>query len=575
MGTGARLTENVLAGREAETSEVRRFLDGAVQGIAGMLLVTGEAGVGKTALVEHVCAEFADRMTMLAGRCLPLSTMSVPFLPLRSALRDARGGGLASSAIAGFENRDSMGNVPVELDAWLDDRCAEAPVVLFVDDLQWADQSTLDALMYLVAGPRNRRLALIATIRVEELDEGHPLNRWLADIRRMPGTTGLSLPPLDRMATALQMSGILEEPPHESLVDDVFSRTCGNPYLTRLLMVGQRPESRHIATDIPADLSGAVLRSWRRLSPQARQLTRFVAIGGLPVATADLIALVHADVAAEDLIAQLQEAVGAAVLEPMPDGRYWFHHPMIAEALHQATPVDECTRWHTMFADALERDVATRVEPPVEMVVAVADHRYAAGQLDQAFAAALAAADATRAVGGNAEMLRLLTRALALRDQVHEASLTRTDLLEGLIAAARAVGADFEELTAVEALLKQVSPEAEPLRRADILLSRESLRFRTGKSFWSVDGAQEMVELTKNDPQSSQHASALASLALSEYWSGDERFISEKTVSSHVSNLLRKTGARNRIDLARLVSKQDVSVHERGESGSGGLPPGV
>lgn len=135
MSTGSRLAGNVFAGRETESATVRQFLEDAIHGAAGMLLVTGEAGVGKTALVEHACTQFADQMTVLAGGCLPLTNMSVPFLPLRSALRNLGPGRADTLATPTFENEDSLENVPVQLDAWLDTQCRQHPVALFVDDL--------------------------------------------------------------------------------------------------------------------------------------------------------------------------------------------------------------------------------------------------------------------------------------------------------------------------------------------------------------------------------------------------------------------------------------------------------
>ena len=86
----------------------------------------------------------------------------------------------------------------VRFDAWLDRRCEVEPVVLVIDDVQWADRSTLDALMYVMAGPAQRRLAVIVTLRAGEVGLGHPLRRWLADIRRLPRTSELELLPLDR-----------------------------------------------------------------------------------------------------------------------------------------------------------------------------------------------------------------------------------------------------------------------------------------------------------------------------------------------------------------------------------------
>ncbi|WP_111720464.1 LuxR family transcriptional regulator [Homoserinimonas sp. OAct 916] len=539
MGSSSRVAGNVFAGRETETSEVRRFLEDAVNGTAGLLLVTGEAGVGKTALVEHACAEFADQMTVLAGGCLPLMNMSVPFLPLRSALRTRGAGRPGALATPTFEIGQSTDGVPVLLDAWLDAQCEDHPVVLFVDDLQWADQSTLDVIMYLVAGPRTRRLALVATIRHGEAGEGHPLHRWLADMRRMPGTQDLLLDPLDRHATALQLSGILGQPPHESLVEDVFSHARGNAYLTRLLATGLRPDSRHIASGLPSDLAGAVLRSWTRLSPPARQLCRVVAIGGAPISAVRLSRLTGAGQSGDGVPEMLHEAVEAGVLELMPDGRYWFHHPMIAEALHESSPGDERQMWHAAFADDLEQELIFSGHCPVETIVAIADHRHAAGQMDQAFDCALKAADATRAAGGGAEMLRLLTRALALRSGVSSGVPSRQELLVRLVSAAEITGADGEELKAIEALLDEVSPVDKPLEVAGLLMRRSWLRLRTGVSFHSVDEAREVVNLTEALPESAQYACALASLALAEYWNDDPRGRDHATESLKIASGIR------------------------------------
>jgi predicted ATPase len=132
-------------------------------------------------------------------------------------------------------------DAPIEFDDWLTGICRRRSVVLVVDDVHWADQSTLDVLMYVLAGRADRRLAVLVTIRSGEVTENHPLRRWLADVRRLPGVSELRLDRLDRPATAEQLAGLLGGPPHESLVDQVYARTDGNAYLTTLLARGLPP----------------------------------------------------------------------------------------------------------------------------------------------------------------------------------------------------------------------------------------------------------------------------------------------------------------------------------------------
>ena len=121
--------------------------------------------------------------------------------------------------------------------------------------LQWADESTLDVLMYVLAGLADHRLAVLATIRSGEVTEKHPLRRWLADVRRLPGVGELRLDRLDRAATGDQMTGLLGGLPHEALVDQIYARTDGNAYLTTLL--ARRPSTgRQITAGRPADRAG-------------------------------------------------------------------------------------------------------------------------------------------------------------------------------------------------------------------------------------------------------------------------------------------------------------------------------
>ena len=495
-----------LVGRAGELDVVTGLVRDAARGDAGALLVSGEAGVGKTALVREASAQVGDSVDVIWGSCLPLTSMAVPFLPLASALRTwAADRDVPVPALGG-----SVGDGPAEFDAWLDERCRQHLVALVVDDLQWADQSSLDVLMYVLAGLAGRRLAVLATVRTGE--EGEPLRRWLADVRRLPGVGELALGRLDRVATAEQLAGLLGRPPHQSLVDDVYARTRGNAYLTTLLVQGLSPDARLLPAGLPAELREAAIRAWRGLSGPARALTRLVAVAGRPQRADQLGEVASATGAGGDVVPLLREAVDAAVLEVNADGTYWFVHPLLAEVLESGLLPEERTTLHTAFADTLE-PAGKMNQMGVEAVVDLADHHHRAGHPQEAYRWALLGADAAGRAGGPTEMLRLLRRALDLLPQVPNAGLSRIDLLQRIRTAAEQAGEQEEELAAVDDLLATADREAQPLLAAQLLVRRMELRLMTGREFSGLDDLQEAVRISAPRPDSWEHALAVAELA--------------------------------------------------------------
>ncbi len=409
----------------------------------------------------------------------------------------------------------SAGDGPAGFDAWLDELCRQHPVLLVVDDLQWADQSTLDVLMYVLAGLVGCRLAVVATIRT---GEGEPLRRWLPDVRRFPGVCELTLGRLDRVATGEQLVGLLGGPPHQSLVDDVYARSDGNAYLTTLLVSGLSSEARWLPSGLPTELREAVTRAWHGLSRPSRALTQLVAVAGRPQRP-DQLHEVAAATTVHDLVPSLREAVNATVLEVGPDETYWFVHPLLAEVLEQELLPEERKTLHAAFAAALQQE-GNADEISVEQVVDLADHHYRAGHPQEAYRWALVAAKAAERAGGASEELRLLNRALYLWPDVPDAGISRLDLLQRIRAAAETAAALEEELSAVEELLAMVDRTMQPLLGAALLFRRTFLQQATGRRFAALDNAQEAVRISKQYPTSAEHALAMAELARVELWHG-------------------------------------------------------
>ena len=323
--TGA--TTPVFVARTDEADRVRAALDDARAGRMTAVLVSGDPGVGKTRLVEHVCAAAPEDLLVLPGACLPMSATTVPLMPLRTAVRRLPEG-IERPALDPTDTSVGTGGVPVVVDEWLDRICAERPVVLVVDDVHWADEASLDVLTYVLAGPPDRRLAVLLTLRRGEAGPGHLLPRWLADVRRLPSLSELSLSPFDRPATREQLAALLGGSPYESLVTEVHDRTGGNAYLNRLLVEDLPVDAHHLPPGLPADLREAGLRPWNRLSDPARELVLALAVGGEVGAGPGLeraVGLLSNPVGGAPLL--LREAVDAGVLDAAPDGGWWFHHP--------------------------------------------------------------------------------------------------------------------------------------------------------------------------------------------------------------------------------------------------------
>jgi DNA-binding CsgD family transcriptional regulator len=547
MPGNGRPEQEVLAGRDGDLEQVLDLVRDAVVGRSGSLLIVGEAGVGKTSLARRASAdadgagvggagvgdEGAGRadasgradagggVACLWGTCLPLLSTAVPFLPLTAASRDwARAAGVAVPDLGG------RGAAPAVFDAWLDELCGRQPVLLVVDDLQWADQGSLDVLMFLLAGPQRRRLAVVATIREGETGR-YDLRRWLADVRRLPRVRELRLAPLDRVATGQLIAGRLGAPPHQTLIEEVFTRSRGNAYLATLLVRDLPANATELPPGLPGELREAVARAWFGLSEAARDLARLLAVAGRPQRAGFLREVAGELIPGLEVTPAIREAVRAGVLGTEPDGGCWFAHPLLAEVLEAELPPEEARAWHAGFAVALTRQMAA--VPPADgaagdpdggYAVALADHYMRAGDLPEAFRWALRGAAAAESAGGSTEALRLLHRALDLQPAAGDPDTDRAAVLQRIRAVAERTGAPEAELSAIDELLVLVDSGGDPLLVVDLLVRRMWLRQNTGQEFAGSGGLGRAVELASAYPQSPQYARALAGMARVESWGG-------------------------------------------------------
>lgn len=422
----------VLLEREDQLASLHRATLGARAGEGRVVLVSGEAGVGKSALVRRFCVEEGGA---LWGACDPLS-IPQPLGPFTDIAR-ATGGRL--------EERVRSGASAYEIvEALLEVDQRRAPTTFVLEDMHWADEATLDVLRVLSWRIEAAPVLVVATFRDDELDRAHPLRIALGEIATRPTVERIRVDRLSRDAVAgLAATSAVD-------ADELYLKTSGNPFFVTEILAG--------STSIPSTVVDAVLARTARLTSAAQSVMDAVAIVPVPTEEWLLAALLDHEIDA------LDECVGAGLLA-WEDGHVAFRHELARLAVEGSL---EPLRRLALHRRALE---ALRSPPRGEVDLAsVAHHADAAGDADAVLEFARAAGDRASTLGAHREAARLYETALRYADQLeptarapllrrfsHECYLTdraddAVEALEGAIACYRMVGAAVLEGDALRSL---------------------------------------------------------------------------------------------------------------------------
>jgi DNA-binding CsgD family transcriptional regulator len=365
-----------LVGRRAERERLGHALDEARLGAGSLVLIAGEAGVGKSRLAEE--AAEAAGVTALWGRTSHVG--GPPYAPIVAALRAylrANPGGLdeygslrAHLALILPE----LGNpAPTTDRATLFEavrrafeQVAEAPHVVVLDDLQWSDDATLDLLAGLAEPLTNLPLVVLAAYRSDGLPRDHALRQLRHDLRRGGHLEELTLEPLDQDETGELLRELLGDPPAPSLIRAIHDRTQGLPFfveelaralrMTNALSSGRRGLELATAGEVPLpeSIRDAVLIGVSGLSDEARSAADAAAVAG-EAFDLDLVASVSSAGGLGELL-ELE-----VVLEAGP-GEGAFRHALTREALYADLPWLERRALHRQFATALAQAGAGGME---------------------------------------------------------------------------------------------------------------------------------------------------------------------------------------------------------------------
>ncbi|MGI8857018.1 MAG: helix-turn-helix transcriptional regulator [Thermomicrobiales bacterium] len=372
-----------LVGREREQRLLHDHLSATLAGQGGLVLIGGEAGIGKTALAESLCREAAERGALvLTGRCYDL-TETPPYGPWVELFAGYRRRDALPPLPAAFARRGGIGAVSSQaslFDQALDFLTALAdqqPVMLLPDDLHWADVASLDLLRFLGRSLSTMPLLLLATYRADELTRRHPLYQLLPVLVREAAATRIDLRPLTEgdVTTLVTQRYRLTEADTHRLTIYLHTRSEGNPFFTGELLRTLEEEGE-LRADTNADALGDLTRvrvppllrqvidgRLTRLSDDAQRLLAVAAVIGQTVSLP-----LWASVGAVDentVSAIVEEAARARLLEESPDGaQAQFVHALIREALYEGIMPSQRRRLHQQVGEAL----AALVDPDPDAV---------------------------------------------------------------------------------------------------------------------------------------------------------------------------------------------------------------
>jgi len=469
------LYRRVFVGREPELKQLKSAFDGAISGQGALMMVTGEPGIGKTAL----CEQLATYVTLrggrtLVGHCYEKGSLSLPYLAFVEALRsyvlsrevkDLRkelGSGAADVARIISEIRERLKiklrpqKDPEEeryrllqaVTAFLSNAANVQPMMVVLEDLHDADKGTLDMLTHVSRNLAGARLLIVGTYRDMEVDRSHPLSAALAELRRVSTYGRVLLRGLNADEVRRMLESITRESVPWGLAEAVHRQTEGNPlfvqevvrYLVEEGLI-TRKEGRWRPTkdtplemSIPEGLRDVIGKRLSLLSPECNQLLAVASVIGREFALETLKAVTGIN---EDVFVNaLKEAVRLSILEErsqMGLVRYRFTHAFFRQTLYEEMIAPQRLKLHQQVARSLETLYAKRLEGHATELAEHFSHSTDPADLTKAVEYSKMAAKRATDVYAYGEAVRLLEQALKVQEVLDpEDKAKRCDLLLAL-----------------------------------------------------------------------------------------------------------------------------------------------
>jgi DNA-binding CsgD family transcriptional regulator len=495
------LLSPVIVGRDDHIALVKRRLGEVLAGNGQLLLVSGEAGIGKTRLVSAIAHLAAERGFRVAkGEVAPQDrdVLAASFLDLgRSMRRDPAFGTLGRDLLEVIGSR-LKATMPRRRDLVMEIvdllGTGEKPTVLIFEDLQWADDLSLEALAELARQTRESKLLVVGAYRANEAALTSVLREWRARLVTQRLAEELRLGRLSRDETAQMTTEILATglPAPRDVVDAVYARTDGVPLhieeLCSALGRERLGDSRAVMdVAVPATLEDATLARIGRLSPAAQAAARAAAVLGRSFVPAVLAGILNLPV--NSLDNAIQELVDHDVLDRVGvTDQYDFRHQLLRDALYRSVPAGDRRRFHARAAEfGGQLEGATQTHASL--------HFERAGMTAEAFTTALSAAEQAMRMSSHREAFELARRAI---DNM-PASLPDDERLRVLLLYSEAAGnVDKTELS------------------IDVAKRAREMALRIGNKAGALEGLANLVGIARRDGAGIAHNRGLARQMLNE-----------------------------------------------------------
>jgi DNA-binding CsgD family transcriptional regulator len=459
------ISSPVLIGREREVAILQSLIEQARQGHGQVLLLSGEAGIGKSRLLAEGKRQASEQgFLVLQGTCFPTDRSSpyAPLLDLLSSshtqellsLSPANPGPLARELARLFpglldhtasepaspliEPEQDKRRLFVALSQFFTGLADTQPVLLTVEDLHWSDETSLEFLHFLARSSAHYPFLLVLTYRHDEMHPG--LNHWLAQLDRERLAREFVLTALSRSEVDAMLRAIFDRPGPlpASTLDAIYELTEGNPFfieetLKSLILAGAIVSTHEIWEDrplhelpVPRSVQGAVELRLAQVSDAARQMVTLAAVAGRRFDFVFLQRIMQSD--EPELLSLMKEVIAAQLVVEESEEQFAFRHALTREAIYRQLLLRERKALHRTLAETMEQLFAPTLDAHL---TELAYHFYEAGVWEQALSYARLAGERALALYAPRVAVEQFTRALKATHYVKASPLALLYRLRG------------------------------------------------------------------------------------------------------------------------------------------------